>query len=168
MIIVLGVGNTLMQDDGIGVHAVRQLQRDYVLPAPVRVIDGGVAGWRLLEQIDGAEHLLVVDAVQGDQPSGSLYRLAPEELSIRRAASASAHTVDLADVLALAAQLGRLPRTTILGIQPEETGTAGMGLTPALEAALPRLLQRVVEELRMLGCEMVRHTPASVESSFHA
>ena len=92
-ILVLGVGNTLMCDDGVGVHAVRALVDGYELPANVRVIDGGVAGLRLLGDIAEADYLIIVDAVKRGGITGSIYRLRKEDLHPRRGPFVSAHEV---------------------------------------------------------------------------
>ena len=76
-ILVLGVGNTLMGDDGVGVHAVRALADGYEIPANVLVVDGGVAGLRLLGEIAAADYLIIVDAVRRGGVPGSIYRLRP-------------------------------------------------------------------------------------------
>ncbi|MBI3596462.1 MAG: HyaD/HybD family hydrogenase maturation endopeptidase [Nitrospirae bacterium] len=159
-IVVLGVGNTLMQDDGIGVWAVRTLAETYDLPARVRLIDGGVAGLRCLSEFEGAEHLLIIDAVSGQQPPGTIYHLTPEELSARRGPFFSAHEVGVAELLSVARFLGRLPLTRILGVQPQEVREIGLDLTPVLRAVLPRVVDAAVGELESLGVKPVRKVDA--------
>ncbi len=80
MMVVLGVGNTMMRDDGIGVRAVQALTQAYILPKSVRVVEGGVAGIRLLPFIQDADDLLIVDAVRGLGAPGTIYRLDVTEL----------------------------------------------------------------------------------------
>ncbi len=155
-IVVLGVGNTLMQDDGIGVWAVRTLAETYDLPARVRLVDAGVAGLRCLPEFDGAEHLLIIDAVSGKEAPGTIYRLGPEDLSARRGPFFSAHEVGIVELISVARMLGKLPRTRILGVQPQEIREVGLDLTPALRDALPRVVEAVVEELEALGIKPVR------------
>ena len=155
-IIVLGVGNTLMQDDGVGVWAVRALAETYDFPASVRFVDAGVAGLRCLPEFDGAGHLLIIDAVSGKEPPGAIYHLTPDDLSARRGPFFSAHEIGIAELLSLARFLGKLPPTRILGIQPQEVRAMGLDLTPALRDALPRIIDAAVEELRALGVEPIR------------
>ncbi len=150
---VLGVGNTLMRDDGIGVWVVRALARAYAWPSQVRLVDAGVAGLRCLPEFEGAEHLLIIDAARGEGPPGTLYRLAPEDLPAGRGPFMSAHEVGITEVLSVARFLGKLPRTRIIGVQPLESGAVGLDLTPPLREALPRVVAAVVEELRALGVE---------------
>ena len=155
-IVVLGVGNTLMQDDGIGVRAVRTLAETYDLPAYVRLVEGGVAGLRCLPEFEGAEHLLIVDAMYGKMPPGSIDRLTPEELPERRGTFFSAHEIGVAELLSVARLLGKLPPTRILAVQVKEAQNVGLDLTPELQSALPRVIEILVEELRALGVEPIR------------
>jgi hydrogenase maturation protease len=155
-IVVLGVGNTLMQDDGIGVWVVQALVETYDLPSNVRVVDGGVAGLRCLPEFEGAAHLLIIDAVSGKGPPGSIYRLTPEDLSARQGPFHSAHEVGIAELISIARMLGKLPTVWILGVQPQEVREVGLNLTPALRDALPRVVEAAVGELEALGAKPVR------------
>lgn len=147
-VVVLGVGNTLMQDDGIGVWTVQALAEEYDVPAHVRLVEAGIAGLRLLSELEGAEHLLIIDAVMGKGRPGSVYRLTPEDLPKGRGPFMSAHEVGITEVLSAAELLGKKPHTRILGIQPLETRTVGLELTPPLQEALPSVVAAAVEELR--------------------
>ncbi|MBI3610783.1 MAG: HyaD/HybD family hydrogenase maturation endopeptidase [Nitrospirae bacterium] len=155
-IVVLGVGNTLMQDDGVGVWAVRALAETYDFPDRVRIVEAGVAGLRCLPEFEGAEHLLIIDAVTGKESPGAIYRLAPEDLSARRGPFFSAHEIGIAELLSTARFLGKLPFTRILGVQPLEVREVGLDLTPMLRDALPRVVEAAVGELRALGVEPIQ------------
>jgi hydrogenase maturation protease len=155
-IVVLGMGNTLMQDDGIGVRAVRLLAETYDLPGHVRLVEGGVAGLRCLPEFDGADYLLIVDAMDGKKPPGAIDRLTSEELPDRRATVFSAHEVGVGELLSVARFLGKLPPTRILAVQAKEVRGVGPDLTPELLDALPRVVEVLAEELRALGVDPVR------------
>lgn len=152
-VVVLGIGNTLMRDDGVGVRAVRFLFETYDLPPRVRLIEGGVAGLRLLPEISSANYLLIVDAVEGSGPPGSIYRLGPENLHGREGPLFSAHEFGIRELLSIAEFLGKLPRTRIVGVKPLETEIPGLDLTPMLREALPGVIAAVVEELKAAGIE---------------
>lgn len=158
-VLVLGVGNTLMQDDGIGVWTVRALAGAYEIPAQVWIMDGGIAGLRLLGEIAQAEFLLIIDAVKGGGSPGSIYRLGPEELPTRQGPFFSAHEVGIAELLSAAEFSGKLPKTRIIGVEPLETENMGLELTEPLRAVLPNIVAAVVEELNGIGVE-VRQKPA--------
>ncbi|MBI2087324.1 MAG: HyaD/HybD family hydrogenase maturation endopeptidase [Deltaproteobacteria bacterium] len=155
-VLVLGVGNTLMRDDGVGVWAVGALAEAYDVPAHVRVMDGGVAGLRLLSEIARAEFLLIVDAVKGGGNPGSICRLDPKALPARPGPFFSAHEVGIAELLSALELMGKLPKTRIIGVEPLETETVGLELTEPLRAALPSVVAAVVEELSGLGVALRR------------
>ncbi len=151
-VLVLGVGNLLLGDEGVGVHAVRALGRDYTFPPEVELLDGGTAGMELLEPIRQARHLIVIDAVDAGAAAGTVLRLAGDEVRVFFGRShLSPHQVGLSDVLAVARLAGRAPMSvTVYGIEPESL-EPGLELTPRVAQALPALLQQVVDELRRLG-----------------
>ena len=98
--VVLGLGNTLLRDEGVGVHVVERLNERYVLPADVTVIDGGTAGLELLYQLAGCERLIVCDAVNADAPPASVLSFTDEQVPAFFQRRLSPHQVGLADVLA--------------------------------------------------------------------
>lgn len=155
-VVVLGVGNTLMQDDGVGVWTVRALAEAYDLPAHVRLIEAGIAGLRLLSELDGAKHLLIIDAVVGKGRPGSIYRLTPEDLPKGRGPIMSAHEVGIMEVLSAAELFGKRPHTRILGVQPLEVQAVGLELTLPLQKALPSVVAAAVEELKEMGVQAVK------------
>lgn len=157
-VVVLGIGNTLMQDDGIGVYAVQALAQSYILPDHVRLVEGGVAGLRLLPEIQGADHLLIIDAVEGQGPPGTLYRLRPQDLPKGRGFFISAHEIGIAELLSMAELSGKMPCTSIIGIQPKEARKIGLELTPPLREALPDVVATVVDLLQKLGIQVNRRS----------
>jgi hydrogenase maturation protease len=157
-VVILGIGNTLMQDDGIGVYAIQALAHTYILPDNVCLVEGGIAGLRLLSDLSGADYLLIIDAVEGTGPPGTLYQLNPQDLPKGRGFFMSAHEIGIAEVLSMAEFLGKLPQTCIIGVQPLEARKIGLELTPPLQEALPRVVAAVVGELQELGVQVIRKT----------
>ena len=150
-IVVLGVGNTLLSDEGIGVRAIEKLQLDYILPPEVVVIDGGTTGMEMLEDLSNADHLIIIDAVRSGRTPTSIVRLADEQVPVFFKTKLSPHQIGLSDVLATLAFIGEQPGgVTIYGVEPVSLET-GMDLTPQVEARLPELMELVVTELRELG-----------------
>lgn len=160
--IVLGVGNTVMQDDGVGVKVVHALREGFDLPDNICIIDGGLAGFAWLEEIRAARYLLIVDAMRGDGPPGTVYRVTPDQLANRSGPTISPHEVGVTELLAMAEMLGSLPQTLILGVQPDVTTEPGLELTEALRDAVPRIVAAIIEELRNLGLEV---SPKSLRES---
>lgn len=151
-IIVLGIGNTLLKDEGVGVRVVEELDRRYSLPENVRIVDGGTQGLWLMSTIQEADHLIVVDAVLGRGDPGTLYRLERDDLPKGLRAKQSAHDSDLIESLNLCALLDVTPKTcVVLGVEPADIQPYGLELTPVVAAKVDDLVQRVLEELERLG-----------------
>ncbi len=158
-IVVLGVGNTLLSDEGIGVRAVERLQTDYDLPPEVVVIDGGTTGMEMLEDLSNADHIVIVDAVRSGKAPASIIRLAGEQVPVFFKTKLSPHQIGLSDVLATLAFIGEAPGgVTVLGVEPVSLET-GMSLSPQVEARLPELLDLLVTELRELGVQVRNAMP---------
>jgi hydrogenase maturation protease len=147
-ILILGIGNLILRDEGVGVHAVRELEkRD--LPAHVEVIDGGTSLMELLPVIQEAQRIIVIDALRGGGAPGTVYRVTPDDLMAETDRPLSLHQVDLLEVLGMARQLGGEPHAVIIGVEPREIAW-GMELTSEVEAKLPQVVEAVLEELRGL------------------
>ncbi|EXI85160.1 MAG: Hydrogenase 2 maturation protease [Candidatus Accumulibacter sp. BA-94] len=150
-VVVLGVGNILLSDEGLGVRAVERLSRAYSLPLEVAVIDGGTSGMELLEDLEGIDALIMVDAIRAGEPAATPIRLTGEALPVFFRTKLSPHQVGLCDVLASLELLGRSPRhISILGLQPQSLAL-GMELSREVEDGMPALLGMIVSELALLG-----------------
>ena len=146
-IVIVGVGNVMMQDDGIGVWAVRALVAAG-LPPSVHPVEGGVRGLDWLAPVEGAERLLIIDAVAAGRPPGTLIWLAPDRLPEPSGRRFSAHAFGLGEVLAFGRLLGRFPETRILGVQSGIADRPGPSLTAPLRRALPAITMAVWAQLR--------------------
>ena len=150
-ILVLGLGNTLLTDDGAGVHVVRRLTADAATPPWVRVVDGGTMGFRLTHILSDAAHVLIIDAADMSAPPGSIRLIDKEALAahVARAKRTSAHEAGLADLLGLLRLENILVRhLALLAIQPQ-TIDWGVALSvPVAKAVGP-------------ACAMVRSTVAA-------
>ena len=152
-VLVLGLGNVLCGDDGAGVVAVHKLMRRWRLPAEVRVVDGGTLGLDLLGLVAISDRVILVDAVRGAGPPGTLDRLAGDDVAPAVYARLSPHQIGVADLLAGAALCERYPsEVVIVGVVPAMTDLQ-LGCTPAVEASIPALVDNVLAELRRLGYE---------------
>ena len=139
--LVLGIGNLLMGDEGVGVHAVRRLL-DRRLPDEVRVVDGGTGGFHLLSCFQDYDRLVLVDAAADGQAPGTVSTLEPVYAS-DYPRSLTAHDIGLKDVVEAAALLGPLPKTYLVTVSVGEPRGLALTLSPAVEAALPRVLTAV-------------------------
>jgi hydrogenase maturation protease len=153
-IVVLGVGNILLRDEGVGVKVVQEFERRYVLPENVLVVDGGTQGLWLMSTLQKADRLIVVDAVLGRGEPGTLYRLEKKDLPLGLRAKQSAHDSDLVEALNLCSLLNEGPKSVVVvGIEPENIQPFGLELTETVTARVDELVLRVVDELNTLGVE---------------
>ncbi|MDM8000030.1 MAG: HyaD/HybD family hydrogenase maturation endopeptidase [Dehalococcoidia bacterium] len=144
--LVLGIGNILLRDEGVGVRVVEALQR-MELPGDVEVLDGGTASMALLDTFTNRGKVIVIDAVRGNNAAGTLYRLTPTDIAALGGAQTSVHQLGLLDALIHMECLGDAPREVIIyGVEPKEMEW-GMDLTPEVEAVIPRLVELVLAEL---------------------
>ena len=150
-LIVLGLGNVLLEDDGVGAAAVALLRDRYVAPPGVLVLDGGTLGLALLPYLESADKLILVDAIRTSEPAGSLVRLRDDDVGPAVATRLSPHQVGVADLLDAARWLDRYPeRVTLLGLVPDSMELV-VGLSPRVRPSLAMLVESVVDEARRLG-----------------
>jgi len=150
-LLVLGLGNPLCQDDGVGVVAVTRLLQDWSPGPGVRVMEGGTLGLWLLPLLESYRTVLRVDAIRGDGEPGPLVRIEGEEVARAAAHRLSVHQVGVGDLMDAAQLRGTLPpRLVLLGVVPEAV-SLGLGLTPGVERAVPLLIDQVVEACADLG-----------------
>lgn len=154
-ILVLGIGNILLQDEGIGVHVVQRLQARWRLPAQVQVLDGGTSGMVLLDDVAACEHLLIVDCARLDGPPGEIHEFQGAAVPAFFQQRISPHQIGLSDLLAAAALMDALPAgLSLVAVEPAgiELGTE---LTPIGERACEAALECVLARLRRLGVAAV-------------
>jgi hydrogenase maturation protease len=150
-VLVIGLGNPIMADDGLGLVALERLRQRWSLPESVRLVDGGTWGMNLLPLIEEAERVLFLDAIDASRPVGALVLLEREELPRFFALKLSPHQIDLREVLALAELRGTLPSDLVaIGLQPGRLEMA-TGLSPEVESRLDDLLTAAVERLERWG-----------------
>jgi len=144
--LILGVGNLLLTDEGIGIHAVRKLREMNGLPEDLEIVDGGTAGLDLLYYLEGVDRLVIVDAVETGGPPGTIVRLAGDKIPAYMALKISPHEITLPDFLAAAKLRDLYPKEVIVwGMQPQSLDV-GVELSPALAQMLDSLVDHVVGE----------------------
>ncbi|HHW40263.1 MAG TPA: hydrogenase maturation protease [Syntrophomonadaceae bacterium] len=145
--LVVGIGNLLLKDEGVGVHVIRALEKR-ALPPDVELIDGGTAGADLLPYLSGAEKIIIVDALMGGGEPGAIYCLTPDDCEPQEeGVSISLHDLGVLVVLKdLELLEGRKTPVLIIGIEPKELGW-GMELTPEVAASLPRVIELIEREI---------------------
>jgi len=145
-ILVLGIGNILLQDEGIGVHVVRAME-SIPLPDDVELLDGGTAGADLLDTISERRKLIVIDALDADVPPGTIVRMTPDDLMARTSDSVSLHEFGLAETLMMARQLRCSPlHVAIIAVKPKQV-QCGLELSPDMRRWMPRIMEAVLHEV---------------------
>jgi hydrogenase maturation protease len=159
-VVVLGLGNLIRSDDGVGVHAVRLLMQDRRVPDGVELVEGGTRGLDLLPAIEDATHVLTLDAVNTGAAAGTLMRF-DVSLITSLPGSPSVHQLGLADLMEALRWMDRgSKRFILLGVQPLRTGW-GLALSREVEAALPLLIQAALEELEHWTIQVTEDSPES-------
>ena len=150
--VVVGLGNPLLSDDGVGIYAARLLA-DRLAGAPVSVEESSWGGMRFLDLLTGYEHAVIIDAIQWRHgPPGTVYRLPPDE-AVPTVRAVSFHDVSLGTALALGRKLGiPLPTEIVfLAVEAGDVLTVAEGCSPDVEAALPEVVRQAMDQLVAWG-----------------
>jgi hydrogenase maturation protease len=149
--LVLGVGNLLLEDEGLGVRALEILQQRYLAPPGLEWLDGGTTGMGLLDVISDCDHLLVLDAVQTGADPGTLVKMTDEEVPVYFGLRVTPHQLGLSDVLATLELTGEQPDSvTVLGLVPESMEMS-LDLSSHIRSRLEDLVSAAVAELERKG-----------------
>jgi hydrogenase maturation protease len=153
-VLILGVGNLLLQDEGAGVRALAMFEGTYAVPDGVELFDGGTSGLELLHHIEGRDCLIIVDVVKSGKPAGTVIRLEGEEVPSLFRQKISPHQLGLSDLLATAQLTGDIPdKLVLLGIEPKSIRT-GLEMSEEVNRGLGELVRRLALELADLGLEV--------------
>lgn len=160
-VVVLGLGNLLRRDEGLGIRALERLRERYVLPTDVQMVDGGTLGLDLLCYLEEARRLLVLDAALTSGAPGTLLRVADGDVPAFFGMRTSPHEIALPDLLALTRLRGTTPdEVVVLGMQPQAL-ELGWELSPAVAASLDALADAAAGELRRWGLCVERRLPST-------
>jgi hydrogenase maturation protease len=150
-ILVLGVGNILMSDEGAGVYAIRRLQEMYTFSSNVFLLDGGTLGMKLLYSISNASSLIVADtAILGKTP-GTISRLSINDIRMRTVLKNSMHQLSFSETLTMAEVMGILPLSTIITIEPVDISSLSVRLTDAIEQQMESFCSILLNEIKVTG-----------------
>lgn len=150
-ITILGLGNIIMADEGFGCHFVRWLERRYLFPPEVEIVEGGTLGYVLLDVLGRSTQMIVIDCIKLDDAPGSIYRFTHAEFTAKMPPPTTAHEVKFTDVLCKAELLDELPEMVFLCIVPAEFQDMQLEMTPAIQARFPEMERLVLAELAALG-----------------
>ena len=142
--IILGIGNLLFSDEGIGIHVIEALKK-HSLPENVELVDGSVLGFDLLPLLEDCGRLIVIDAIAADAPPGTVYSFDAAEVMEQmktKTIPVSAHDFDFFQVLALMRQLKKMPPARIIAVVPQAM-SPGTELSPLLKKKMPQIIQTI-------------------------
>ena len=147
---VVGVGNLLMRDDGIGVHMVRYLEEQGV-PEGVELIDGGTHSYDLLDIFAEADIIIVIDAIQAGGEPGTIYRAPLDELDLQPSgdSATSLHDLNFIEAVHMLRLMGHDPQFIVFGVQPKEM-CLNLELSPEVAAKVPRLAELIQAEIQRI------------------
>jgi hydrogenase maturation protease len=168
-ILVLGIGNLLLQDEGAGVRAVEEFERKYVVPAGVELLDGGTSGIELLQYIRGRDALIILDVVKSGNPPGTIIRMEGEDVPAMFQKRISPHQLGLSDLLAVSQLTDSMPRHVVLfGIEPKSIET-GLEISEEVGRNIGGLADLVALELGSIGLSVAAKMvlPQNIFSESH-
>lgn len=143
--LILGIGNTLNHDEGLGVHALEFLKKEFSDRSDIEIEDGGTLGLNLLPVVEGCSHLLILDTIDANKDAGALIEMQGKDIPLFKEVKMSDHQTTFQEVLGFAKIRGKLPKHLfLLGIQPADT-TLGVGLSKTVEDTMPALANRAIE-----------------------
>jgi hydrogenase maturation protease len=149
--VILGIGNTILSDEGAGVRAVEALEAAYDLPEGVEVIDGGTSGMELLGPLSGTDFLVILDAIKASRLPGTVVKLTGAEVPVFFRSKLSPHQISICDVLAGLEFSGDPPGDMVfIGVEPLSL-ELGLELTPVVAASIPDMLRLAIDELAARG-----------------
>lgn len=151
-ILILGIGNLLLCDEGVGIHVIRQLKK-MPIPSEVLVVDGGTGGYELIQFFEGMEKVIIVDAVKADVKAGTVMRLFPEYIAPPQFTPYSIHQDGLFELLKKAKDLNRVPEIVIYGIAIKETKKFGLNLSNLIKKSISKVIYVIQKEIQ----DMISH-----------
>jgi hydrogenase maturation protease len=150
-VLVLGVGNILLGDEGTGVRVIQKLEEEYVFSENVELYDGGTLGLKLLEPICRADFAIVVDIVRAGGAPGTIYRIPEKDLPKKIPYKSSLHELNIVETLIWAEELGNKPETVVIGIEPGEWTSWNTKLTEHVGSRMGDIVAAVLKEIEKAG-----------------
>ncbi|MAC82532.1 MAG: Ni/Fe hydrogenase [Arcobacter sp.] len=148
--IIIGVGNMLFKDEGVGIYASEFLKQNYSFEGDIEIIDGGTLGFKLMTYFQEYENVIILDTVSIEDKPGEIYRLPSEVLLGLGSYRKTAHEVEIVEMLEIVSALNSHANVTILGIVPEDIMSVGIGLTKIMEDRFEEFIAHAVKEIESL------------------
>ena len=144
-VLILGIGNILQSDDGLGVYIVNYIKESGIrLPEGVELLDGGTAGFDLINHMLDRDKIVIVDAMKFDAEPGSIYRFTPAH-AVQTRSQFSLHEVGIMEVIKMLNFMGHSPAIEIIGIVPEDIETLDISISSAVKESIPKAVEVILD-----------------------
>ena len=144
--VIIGIGNILLKDDGVGVHVIKQLENEK-LPSTIELVDGGTSTLDMLGYFLDYERVIVVDCLRAGLKPGTIYRIKPEDIKSYKKENLSIHDVQILDVVKMANMMDKYPEVVIFGIEPEKIDL-DLEMTETMTNKIPEMVSYIKKELQ--------------------
>ncbi|AGF57830.1 hydrogenase maturation protease [Clostridium saccharoperbutylacetonicum] len=150
--VIIGIGNILLKDDGVGVCVIRQLEKEN-LPSTIELVDGGTSTLDTLSYFLEYNKVIIIDCLKAGYKPGTIYKINPEDINGYKKENLSIHDVQILDVVQMANMLGKFPKVVIFGIEPEEI-CLDTEITETMKNKIPEIIKHIKAELNMKEDEL--------------
>lgn len=145
--VIIGIGNILLQDDGVGVHVIKQLENEK-LPSTIELVDGGTSTLDMLGFFLDYKKVIVVDCLRAGLEPGTIYKIKPEDIKSYKKENLSIHDVQILDVVRMANMMNKYPQVIIFGIEPEKIAV-GLEMTQTMVTKIPEIIYNIKKEIEI-------------------
>jgi hydrogenase maturation protease len=150
--IVVGVGNLLFKDEGIGIYAAKYIEQNYTFEPELEIIDGGTLGFKLMTYFQEYDNVIILDTVSIEDKAGEIFRLPSDVLLGLGNYRKTAHEVEIVEMLEICSVLDKHAAVTIMGIIPKDIESVEIGLTSQIEERFEEYIAHVIKEIESIGC----------------
>lgn len=157
-ILILGVGNILISDDGFGVRAIEYLLEKYQWPDNVNLVDGGTRGLLLMSEIMECDLAVILDIFTNEHKAGTCYCFSDKDMEKGSFTGRTAHQTGISDILLCCELAGHKPETLIMAFEPFDCQTVSAELSPEARRLLPKFCEKLVNELKNRGITNIEKT----------
>ena len=162
--IVIGVGNVLFKDEGVGIYASKYLEENYCFDADLEIIEGGTLGFKLMTYFQEYDNVIILDTVSIEDKAGEIFRLPSDVLLGMGQYRKTAHEVEIVEMLEIVSVLDSHASVTILGIIPEDIVSVQIGLTKTIEDRFEEFIAQAIKEIENIGIKAVKKDKKSVKT----
>lgn len=153
--ILIGVGNVLFKDEGVGIFAAHYLEQNYTFQGEIEILDGGTLGFKLMSFFQEYDNVIILDTVSIEDKAGTVYKLPSKVLLDLGTYRKTAHEVEIIEMLEICSLLEHHASVTVLGIVPQDIESVQIGLTPELEDSFEDYIQQALRQIESFGVHIV-------------